>query len=348
MTPGKRIYPIFLPHAGCPFQCVYCNQNRIVSGSPMQAGSRDLMDRCLRELAHVETACANDPEPMEVAFYGGTFTALSPTILHRILGAVKPLVAKGVLSGVRFSTRPDFITHEICEFLACYPVQTVELGVQSFDDEVLEKSRRGHDSRSVEGAAAMIRERGWTLGIQLMLGLPGDTAEKFLRSVQRASSLGADLIRFYPVLVLEGTDLARWFEAGLYTPLPLEEAVEWCVPAYDHLVKLGRPPIRMGLQADAQLEQSGTVLAGPYHPSFGYLVRVRWWRQRVDELLSRHDRRASCGKSLTVHVPQRVVSEVLGPGRVNLGHWGHAASSGSVTVKGHADFKDMDLRLEWN
>lgn len=339
MTRTNRIYPIFIPHAGCPFQCVYCDQHRITSGPGRmdRSTAQELTSHCLNGLAAVEAvqAQAGDRRPMEVAFYGGTFTALPHEVLHTVLGAAKSLVDKGVVSGVRFSTRPDCVSREVCDLLEDYPVQTVELGVQSFDDEVLAKSRRGYDVRTVEQAAERVKSRGWTLGIQLMAGLPGDSPSKFLSSVKQAVSLQGELIRFYPVIVLEGTLLARWYREGLYKPLDLEEAVHWCVPAYDYLLQSGKPPIRMGLQTDAQWSEQGAVLAGPLHPSFGYLVRVHWWRQKIHEALQRWVVAGRERETLTVHVPERVVSEVVGPGRSNIHCWMRDHSFVSVKVTGH-------------
>ncbi len=336
MIGGKRIYPIFLPHAGCPFQCVYCDQYKVVSTSHVCGTTEELTAHCRRELAGLEAAHHKDRESMEVAFYGGTFTALPQDVLQGILDAVVPLVRSGTVTGVRFSTRPDCMSSEVCDLLEKYPIRTVELGVQSLDDEVLARSRRGYDARTVERAARRIRSRGWTLGIQLMLGLPGDSPSKFLDSVQKAVYLGGELIRFYPLVVLEGTVLAQWYRDGLYRPLELEEAIRWCVPAYDHLLKLGKPPIRMGLQVDERLGREGTVLAGPLHPSFGYLVRVHWWRQKVHEAIERRGIVGADGEILTVHVPERVISEVVGPGRVNISHWMRGRSFARVEVKGHS------------
>ncbi len=348
MKSRKRIYPIFLSHAGCPFHCVYCDQQKIASHFLPRPESKDILDHCQRELSTLRGMHKGQKDPMEVAFYGGTFTALPKPLLRQILELVKPLVREGVLSGVRFSTRPDFVTSSICDLLENYPVKAVELGVQSFDDEVLAKSRRGHDSLAVYEAVDLVRRRGWTLGIQLMLGLPGDDPERFLESVKRAASLHAGLIRFYPVLVLEGTTLARWYKKGSFRPLTLEEAIHWCVPAYDHLVKWGTPPVRMGLQADTQLEKPGTILAGPYHPSFGYLVRVAWWRRRIDEALESHAPPRGEKACLTLRVPKRAVSEVIGPKGMNIQHWVGTWSLGQLNVAGADSWDEPNFELDWS
>lgn len=348
MKSRRRIYPIFLSHAGCPFRCVYCDQKKIAFQSPSGVPSKDVLDHCRKELSALKRAHTPGKGPMEVAFYGGTFTALPEQLLQQILELAKPLVKEGVLSGIRFSTRPDSINSRICDLLEKYPVQTVELGVQSFDDQVLANSHRGHGSLAVYEAVDHIRSRGWAVGIQLMLGLPGDGPERFLRSVREAALLHADLVRFYPVVVLEGTTLAQWYRNGIYKPLGLEEAIHWCVPAFDHLVQRGNPPVRMGLQADASLEKPGTILAGPYHPAFGYLVRVAWWRQRVDDSLADGIPCSSREAILTVRVPKRLLSEVVGPNRMNIHHWVRTWSLAQVQVAGVDSWEGFNFELGWS
>ena len=333
MSERTRIYPIFLPHQGCPFQCIYCNQHAVTSAS---AGTQHSISGLLAWFHERLQRLAEDSRragsPGEIAFYGGTFTALPSEIMQELLEGASLLVREGLFTGIRFSTRPDCVTPLGCSLLCRYPVKTVELGVQSLSDDVLRTSGRGYSCRTVETAAALVRSHGWSLGIQMMPGLPGDTRERFLESMRRVIALRPDLARIYPTVVLSDTPLAELYRRGGYQPLSLEEALSWCVPAYDALLRAGIPVARMGLHADPELQKPGVILAGPYHPSFGYLVRVHWWRDRVDGRIQKSrnaeeqkSRRQKTGepsaRQLTIRVTQRQVSELLGPDRSNIRYW---------------------------
>jgi histone acetyltransferase (RNA polymerase elongator complex component) len=336
MTHKHIVYPIFLPHAGCPFQCVYCNQSAVTS-IPSCAASSSCIISCFREqFDPLLRQVREQGLPGELAFYGGTFTALPTEVAEEILKTAAPWVSAGVFSGLRLSTRPDGITETTCALLSDYPVATIELGVQSLADEVLVQSRRGYSSKDVMRAAAMVRERKWRLGLQLMLGLPGDSLERFQSSMVKAVELRPDFVRIYPTLVLAGTELAEWYRAGRYVPLSVEEAVWWCVPVYDFLFREQVPIARLGLHPAPELQQPNTVLAGPYHPAFGYLVRVRWWRERIDRHLQAHPDEPR-GRELTVYVGDRSLSEVLGPHRSNVRHWQEQWRFEEIRVKGRAD-----------
>jgi histone acetyltransferase (RNA polymerase elongator complex component) len=327
MTPKTTIYPIFLLHAGCPFQCVYCNQHAVISADSQSS----LLFSFREQLSRLTKNIQRNALPGEIAFYGGTFTALPIHVLQNILDTVSPWVQDGKFTSIRFSTRPDTITSTICSFLEKYPVATVELGVQSFSNEVLLKIRRGYTSETVYRAIALIKEKGWALGLQLMVGLPGDTQQRFLESVSKAIASQPSFVRLYPTLVLKKTLLAQWYQQGFYDPLDLEKTITWCVAAYDACLRANIPVARLGLHADPQLEEPGTILAGPYHPALGYLVRVRWWRDRIDQAIGRS--RPISGQ-LILRVPKRSTSEVLGPHRSNLTYWKHKYHLKTIQVKG--------------
>ena len=196
-----------------------------------------------------------------------------PSCSNPSLPPASAYVRQGIFTGIRFSTRPDCLGDEVVELISKYPVRAVELGVQSLSDTVLQKSRRGYSARSVEESAKRVRDSGWALGIQMMAGLPGDTRGLFIQSMDKAIALAPDFLRIYPTLVLAGTNLADSFRKGIYTPLSLDEAVTWLTPAYAAALRAGIPVIRMGLHPDPALEKPGVILAGPYHPAFGHLVR---------------------------------------------------------------------------
>jgi histone acetyltransferase (RNA polymerase elongator complex component) len=340
MPPRKIIYPIFLPHAGCPFKCVYCNQNAVVGAVPAVdvpekdrtgAGGPSEETAVSAIRLHAEQAHSSG-RAGEVAFYGGTFTALPRETLVKILDCAAAFAAAGLFTGIRFSTRPDCLDEEICGLLSAYPVSTVELGVQSLSDAVLDASGRGYSAAQVPDAAARVREHGWSLGIQLMAGLPQDSRDRFLDSVARAISIGPDFVRIYPTLVLKDTRLARSFRDGSYRPLALEEAVEWAACAYGLLMSAGIAVARMGLHADPALDLPGAVLAGPHHPAFGYLVRCRWWRDRIDREIESTGGAGS--KSMVLRAASAMVSDVVGHRRSNIAYLQSRWGLDSVRVLG--------------
>lgn len=340
--PAKRsVFPVFLPHAGCPFQCVYCNQHAVASARPL---SPDAAGHALSSMGTYAVHVRDGGRPGEIAFFGGTFTALDLRSLVSILDSAALWVAKGVFTGIRFSTRPDCLGSDILAMLRDYPVRTVELGAQSLRDEVLHASRRGYRAHVVCEAAAKVRQMGWELGIQLMAGLPGDRPELFTHSVRSALGLMPGFLRFYPTLVLAGTALAESFRSGSYTALGLEEAVSWVLPGYDLALRAGVPVVRMGLHADPALEAPGTVLAGPYHASFGHLVRCRWWRDRIDGELARLANTA--GENLVLRVAAHHVGDIAGPGRSNVAHWKDKWEIESLKIYGDEGLTGLETVLE--
>ncbi len=325
MPPKKIVYPVFLPHAGCPFECVYCNQQVVASHDHRELHILEIVESRLSAYCGEVLRSGRSGE---IAFFGGTFSALPQALIESILAAASIHVRQGTFTGIRFSTRPDCLGDEIVDIFTKYPVRTIELGVQSLCDSVLQKSRRGYCVRSVHDSVKRVRDGGWTLGIQMMAGLPGDTRRLFAQSIGEAIALAPDFLRIYPTLVLEGTILADSFRKGLYAPLSLDEAVTWLAPAYDAALRAGIAVIRMGLHPDPALEKPGVILAGPYHPAFGYLVRCRWWRDRVDQEFASFSGLA--GDEIVLRVSPNLVSDVIGHGRSNLRYW---KARWDVTVK---------------
>lgn len=352
MPPTTRIYPVFLSHAGCPFRCVYCNQYVVTDLRPRHTNSfrkgpaGTLISHFHEQLSSLIQEAQRSSLPGEIAFYGGTFTALPTEPLTELLSTAGEWVEKGLFTGIRFSTRPDCLTPSIEALLVKYPVLTVELGVQSLCDEVLVASGRGYDSQTVRHAVGIVHKHGWGLGIQLMPGLPGDTPSRFMESVEGTLALGPNFVRLYPTIVLTGTLLAEWFRQGSYTPLSMEDALQWCSSAYDACVQAGVPVVRMGLHADPELEKPGVIAAGPYHPAFGYLVRVRRWRNRVDECLQNGSRSPKSPR-LVLRVAEHLLSEFLGPGRSNITHWTEKWQLEKIRVEGSAPRSSQHFELIW-
>lgn len=291
------ILPIFIPHAGCPQQCVFCNQ-KTISGQkkPALEGAIEQINTWLKWF--------KPGQEQEAAFYGGSFTALDISLQKQLLQLTDQLINQGVIGKVRLSTRPDAITAEGLELLKQHQVYLVELGVQSLDDEVLALAERGHKAEAVYKAMVLLKSAGFQTGIQLMVGMPGQSFASIKATVDQVIKLKPDIARIYPLLVIKGTPLAQQLELGSFSPLCIEEAVEQATYVYRKLTEVGIKVIRIGLQADEELCSPGNILAGPFHPSMGELVKSRALRQQLEETLE-----TFVAGSREFHEPQIFTSE---------------------------------------
>lgn len=275
----RLIIPVFIPFGGCPHRCVFCDQKGITGEERMPA---------LKEVADTVEACLatwKGSGEKEIAFYGGSFTALPEKVQADYLGAAYGYVSEGRVDSVRVSTRPDRVDAPAVERLKSYGVGTVELGAQSMSDEVLKASGRGHTAADTASAVRLIKAGGLRVGLQFMPGLPGDDKNTVLRTAGEIIALKPDFVRVYPTLVLKNTPLAGMYLSGSYTPWTLEDMVDVCSMVYNLLMDAGVPVIRMGLQPTADLERN--LLAGPYHPSFRQLVEGRLAGVRTVKTVSR-------------------------------------------------------------
>lgn len=297
------IIPFFIPDAGCPHRCVFCNQKSIT-------GKNKSPDPASLPIVITEYLAKNkDSSPVEVAFYGGSFTALPIHEQDKFLAAVLPFAKQGSISGIRVSTRPDALDQERLNFLKKYHVSTIELGAQSMDDNVLLQSGRGHTSADTINAAKMITSHGFTLGLQLMVGLPGDSEGAFKTTVQKVLELKPDFTRLYPVLVIKDTPLAGLYQSGQYTPLDIKTAITFCKYAVLELERADINVIRIGLQGTEKLETEGTILAGPYHPAFRELVESSIMLDAMRALLLNNVKKEGC---LEIRVNPKDLSAAIG------------------------------------
>lgn len=330
-APSRRptIVPVFLPHAGCPHRCVFCNQKTITGQRDSVSGPNlpNLVARFLREKPQ-------HPRYVELAFYGGNFLGQPPDRVHFLLAEAQDLVRQGWIGAVRFSTRPESIDDRRLQWIADSPVRTVELGGQSMDDAVLRASGRGHSARDTSQAVRRLRRAGLRVGIQTMIGLPGQDARSALASAGRFAALEPDFVRIYPCLVLAGSPLAEAYRRGDFRPLSLDAAVATCVRLWRLFARHHIPVIRMGLQASAELSDETLVLAGPYHPAFGHLVFSALCRQGLARGLRRLPA-AGCTVRITVH-PRRF-SQVRGPGNANLAALTERFALAGIRISGDPD-----------
>lgn len=308
------IIPIFVPHKGCPNDCIFCNQKKI-------SGQTDEMTP--EKVPHIieeHLATIKDDAFAEIAFYGGSFTAISKDLQEAFLRQAARYISSGVVSEIRISTRPDCIDAEILSMLERYGVKTIELGVQSLDDDVLTASCRGHDSGIVYKAAGLIKKMGFRLGIQTMTGLPLDTREKCLQTANKVVSIAPEIVRIYPVLVIKGTGLERLMNEGRYVPQKLEEAVDLCAELLQIYEKNGIKVIRIGLQATDNIRQGSDtdVIAGPVHPAFRQLVEARVALMRIEELIGKQDLAGAKELAISTGIPN--ISNVVGQRRSNINY----------------------------
>lgn len=273
------IIPVFIAHQGCPHQCVFCNQHAISGRGEGEAAGCSPEKVAAIISGSLPWKRNDDQRLTQVAFYGGTFTALPADYQERLLAAVQPFLAAGLVHEVRLSTRPDAIDQQRIDLLQRYGVRIVELGAQSMDDGVLLASGRGHTVQHTVEAAALLKKNDLALGIQLMLGLPGDSSKKMLGGAGRVRDLRPDFVRLYPTLVIRGTKLAALYEAGQYKPLSLPQAVALTRRLKEFFDGHGIRVVRMGLQHEAALADD--LLAGPYHPAFGELVLARIFYRQI-------------------------------------------------------------------
>lgn len=281
--PRPLIVPLFIPNEGCPHRCIFCDQGEITAAKGQGPPDGERVE------AVIEAAVASKTFQLrprrEIAFYGGTFTGLPVPRMKALLDVAARYVNRGLFDAVRLSTRPDAVEMGTLSLLRERRVTTVELGAQTMDDEVLHLAGRGHRAEDTVRAVENLRNAGLRVGIQLMPGLPGDSPVKFRETVGKVLTLRPDMVRIYPALVIRGTELARWYERGAFRPLALDEAISLCKESCALLEENRIPVIRMGLMSSPTLLKEGRILAGPWHPAFGFLVRSAIHRDRIERFL---------------------------------------------------------------
>lgn len=306
------IVPVFIPHAGCPHRCVFCNQAAVT-------GCADPLPTPEALRGHVAAFlrfCGRQRSAAQIAFFGGNFLGVAEDRLRTLLAEAARFVRSGQVQSIRFSTRPDTVTPRTLELIAPFPVHTVELGAQSMNAEVLTRSRRGHSPADTLNAGRMLQDRGYEVGLQIMVGLPGDDEERLLQTGRAVAGLKPDFVRIYPTLVLSGSRLATLYRRGSYCPLPLDTAVSLTLKLYRLFRAHGVPVIRMGLQASRDLAPGGSVLAGPYHPAFGHLVQCAAFLETVRSALGSP---GFSGGGLTLCVHPRSISRMRGLCNATIG-----------------------------
>ncbi|MBZ4683030.1 MAG: hypothetical protein PWP46_1559 [Fusobacteriaceae bacterium] len=296
--------PVFIAHYGCPNTCTFCNQNKItgVVTNITPDEVKDIIDK------YLETLPENSYK--EVAFFGGTFTALPLNVQEEFLKIVKSYIDLGVVNGIRLSTRPDCIDDKILSLLKKYNVTTIELGVQSLDNKVLSLSERGYKEKTVYYASELIKKYDIILGIQIMPGLNGSNFKSDLETIKKVVKIKPDIVRIYPTLVINKTKLETLYKRGEFTPLSLDEAIKISALAIAYFELNNIKIIRVGLQPSENLREDGVIIAGPFHPAFKELVEGKIISLFFDKILSKN-------KINIVEINPKNISRVIGINKIN-------------------------------
>lgn len=298
---------IFIPHIGCPHRCSFCDQ-RTISGAEKIPHGDDVREICEKALAEVKS-----PENTEIAFFGGSFTAIPRAYMTELLEAAYSFVGEGKFKGIRLSTRPDCIDREVLTILKKYGVTSIELGAQSMSNKVLKANQRGHSADDVEKAAKLIREFGFELGLQMMVGLyKSDMADEF-ETLDKIAAIRPDTVRIYPVVILDGTKLGELYKSGEYSTFSFDEVTEFAAIAMMKLEYEGIKVIKCGLHASEFVERD--MLGGFYHPAFRELCESNIYRRKMEELIAYETK---SGFDFVFAVNSTCISKAMGHKKSNV------------------------------
>lgn len=310
----EYIIPIFVPHLGCPHACIFCNQRKI-SGEQKNVRADDVRNTIEYYLNNFK----DDNKLVEVAFFGGSFTAIDKELQKELLEAANEYIQKGLVNGIRISTRPDAINKEILKMLKKYNVKTIELGVQSANNYILQKAERGHTFEDVKKASKLINRFGFILGHQMMVGLPESTTLDEINTAKALIKLKPKIVRIYPVLVIKGTKLEEEYNNGNYEPLSVVQAVERSKEVANLFNKKKIKVIRIGLQNTDEICEPGSktsqVVAGPYHPAFRQLVEAGMWYDVIVAKIKKFNTKV---KQVEIKANPEDVNNIIGHKKENI------------------------------
>lgn len=338
MSTGNHIIPVFVPHVGCPHQCVFCNQNNITGtvGCPTADDVRAAVQYAL-DIGNTAPRC--------LAFYGGSFTAIPLSEQLELLQAGKEFIDSGTLECLRVSTRPDAIDEDRLAVLKRYGVRTIEIGAQSMDDTVLRSAGRGHTAADVVRAAGFIQQAGFELVLQMMTGLPGDSKAKAITTANQIAALHPAAVRIYPTVVVKDTPLYRLWETGRYSEHTVEEAVDWCAELLPIFEQAGIPVIRLGLNPTDELS-GGLAVAGAYHPALGELVKSRVIRNRISDYLRSNTLCAEGNTELNIYVTPSMLSQTIGQKACNSSFFKSEFGYSAVKVIGNPQISKSEFIIK--
>ena len=335
------VIPIFIPHQGCPHQCAFCNQTALTTGGrlPDPESIRQTIDSYL--------SYRGQRSRVELAFFGGNFMGLGREKMAHFLDIVAPHVERGEIHGLRCSTRPDTITMDTLAQVIPHKMDCIELGIQSMSDAVLKRARRGHTARQSLQALEAIKRAGIKTGVQVMVGLPDDTAEQMLQTAQILAEQKPDFARIYPLLVLNHSPLAHWYKKGGYTPMDLDKSVQITKEIYKIFTRAGVKVIRMGLQASDFMEDDLNVLAGPWHPAFGHLVLSALVKEKAIWAISELLTTLPQTDTIQLEIGSRWESRLRGDKNKNLEQIQRIHPRFKIVLAHAPDLEENQIRARW-
>lgn len=335
--------PFFIPHVGCPHVCTFCNQSRITEVSGIGYLTPEYITSTIKDYVGE----SKSHKFWEVCFYGGSFSAINQDLQRQLLLPAYEALKEGRIDGIRCSTRPDAVSDRQLELLRSYGMKTIELGVQSMDDTVLSLAKRGHTANDVNLAVKQLRKFGFTVGLQLLPGLLGDTWDTIIKTAIEISQLQPDFVRIYPVLVIENTELAEQYKAGIYEPLSLELALQYCSFLKTWFESHQITVIRTGLQSTEELDAGHSLLAGPYEPAMGELVTNEQWRQRIEHCLDEHTEHFNNPvRAITISYPRNLTSKVRGLKKRNLTYFEKTYGNITFTWRENNDIDTVQCSID--
>lgn len=333
------IIPLFIPHRGCPHQCLFCNQESITGEKENQEDYAKTARTTIDEWLERE-AGRKERREREVAFYGGSFSCLHLNVQKELLSLVQPYIEDGRVDGIRLSTRPDCVSPETGPFLRKFGVKKVELGVQSMDESVLVASKRGHSVEESVLAVELLKRAGLEVGMQVMVGLPLETRKSFLMGLEKIVEAAPHFVRLYPVLVVRCSELEERYLASKYQPLSMAEAIVLSGRFQERMDRANIPVIRIGLQASVDLDQ--VYVAGPFHPSFREIVQSRKWFVFLRKSLAK----LNAGEILELTISHRDLSVVQGIKKYNITRLEHLGLRGRLRIVVENTRARGDARLQ--
>lgn len=333
--------PIFIPHLGCPNDCVFCNQRKISGKNEFVFSTAE------KELAKAFETIDTENSVVEIAFFGGSFTGIESSLMISLLKLAQGYINAGKVESIRLSTRPDYINDEILDILSKYSVKTIELGIQSINDNVLGICRRGHTFSQTQKAVRKIVERGFILVGQMMVGLPGSTLEDEIKTARFICESGASMARIYPTVVFKGTELEYMSQNGIYIPLDSENAVERSALVFEEFLKSGVAVIRIGLHASESLTSEKDVYAGANHPALGERVMSRVYLKRILSEIEKSGEKV-LGRNIIVYAALGETSKVIGQNGENRKKLIRELGIKSVKVVEKSDIIVYNINLEIN
>ena len=335
--------PFFIPHVGCPHVCTFCNQSRITE----TVGIGHLTPEYIASTIKDYVGDSKNDKFWEVCFYGGSFSAIDQKLQIQLLKPAYEALQSGLIDSIRCSTRPDAVSDGQLELLCSLGMKTIELGVQSMDDTVLSLAKRGHTSDDVKLAVHQLRQFRFNVGLQILPGLLGDSWFTIIKTAVEIAKLKPDFVRIYPVLVIDHTELAEQYKSGIYEPLSLELALQYCAFLKTWFESHHITVIRTGLQSTEELDTGHSLLAGPYEPAMGELVSNEQWRQRIEYCMNEHTEYfEETIKAVVVKYPRSLTSKVRGLKKRNVEYFKNMYKDITFTWRENNDIDTVQCSID--